>query len=112
LRSYLIKKSSGSCLENREYGRRDPSRYHVASSIRKSWQYAHVLGLAHAKLCVAVAYGLQLTQNTGRRRIWRILTMACNTQNYWISGLAHRHEFWILENTFRKLHPFPKPCVF
>jgi hypothetical protein len=31
-------KSSGSCLENREYFRKDPLRYHVATSIRKSWQ--------------------------------------------------------------------------
>jgi hypothetical protein len=32
------KKSSGFCLENREYGRRDPSRWPRGSLYRKSWQ--------------------------------------------------------------------------
>jgi hypothetical protein len=34
----LDKKNSGSCLENREYGHRDPSADHVAPFIRKNWQ--------------------------------------------------------------------------
>jgi hypothetical protein len=34
----LDKKSSGSCLENREYGRKVPSRWRVTPLSAKSWQ--------------------------------------------------------------------------
>jgi hypothetical protein len=41
-------------------------------------------------------------------RIWRILMMVYNTQNYWVSGFFHRPEFKIQKNTtFQKLDLFP-----